>query len=352
MHHLDDDPYVATRRICAGAYLDREFRRRILRDIYADRVRRVCPSYGFDLIPVIRHAWRAWSLDALRHALLAALLVAAFVLSPASAVTVVGALGLYYVIPALGRLATDAWAYLRHRKGVPGEAAQLGYRARYVFYQVLGCALLISAAGLSLLGGRAAFALDLGRRVVPWPVRGTLLDALLIVAGLLAVNVTLAIGRQAAFQRLRNPVSLQPIVPSHRMKVIDLQQFHPFSVYGNDEPFVGSGDNIVTWSFAQRLVHAKDDPDEPDRPFSKPPFSTRKLIRTLGDRIQSLERSRHPETKLQNLKVNHRVLLDGIYAARFLPDLEGPPSKDTIRPSSSTSRCRETRCTSSSPPMR
>ncbi|MGH3824504.1 MAG: hypothetical protein ACRDRA_16970, partial [Pseudonocardiaceae bacterium] len=58
-----DSDSSATRHLCAGVYLDRSFRDLIIRKIHNDSRRRVAPSYGFDLVPVVRHAWRSWSLD-------------------------------------------------------------------------------------------------------------------------------------------------------------------------------------------------------------------------------------------------------------------------------------------------
>src|SRR2546430_17680616 len=50
---------AANRRMCAGAYLDREFRDSVLREVYNDRNRRVAPPYGFNAVLGLRHARRA-----------------------------------------------------------------------------------------------------------------------------------------------------------------------------------------------------------------------------------------------------------------------------------------------------
>ncbi|GAB3277581.1 hypothetical protein [Kineosporia babensis] len=49
----------ATRYLCVGAYIGNDFRRRVLREVLSTRYRAVAPSYGIDIVPVIRHCLRA-----------------------------------------------------------------------------------------------------------------------------------------------------------------------------------------------------------------------------------------------------------------------------------------------------
>lgn len=58
-----DSDSQATRHLCAGVYVDRPFRDLVIRKVHNNSPRRVAPSYGFDLVPVVRHAWRSWYLD-------------------------------------------------------------------------------------------------------------------------------------------------------------------------------------------------------------------------------------------------------------------------------------------------
>jgi hypothetical protein len=48
--------------LCAGACVDRSFRDLATRKIHNNSARRITPSYGFDLVPVMRRAWRSWYL--------------------------------------------------------------------------------------------------------------------------------------------------------------------------------------------------------------------------------------------------------------------------------------------------
>ncbi|MFW5417650.1 hypothetical protein J0910_13645 [Nocardiopsis sp. CNT-189] len=80
-----------TRLMCAGAYLDRGFRRAVIAELVERPERAVAPSLGFDAVPVLRHClharrleteaggrlvllWLAWPLTALLAGLLVELL--------------------------------------------------------------------------------------------------------------------------------------------------------------------------------------------------------------------------------------------------------------------------------------
>ncbi|WP_254801966.1 hypothetical protein [Kitasatospora sp. SUK 42] len=69
-------PYAgseATRLMCAGVYLDPEFRRRVIGELVEHDERTVPPSLGFDLITVLAHALRARTLELWTGAVLAVL---------------------------------------------------------------------------------------------------------------------------------------------------------------------------------------------------------------------------------------------------------------------------------------
>src|SRR5258708_9546715 len=83
---------TANRHMCILTYIDHDFRDQMLRDVYNDRSRRVAPSYGFDVVVVLRHAWRAWWLEFGQHLAVLAVLAVALVHRPADAVIAVSAL--------------------------------------------------------------------------------------------------------------------------------------------------------------------------------------------------------------------------------------------------------------------
>lgn len=75
-------PDAATRHLCAAAYIDDDFRKDCLRWVYYQPRRMVAPSYGFDLIPVLRHCLRARNAMILRDVAIVAALVLAGLIRP------------------------------------------------------------------------------------------------------------------------------------------------------------------------------------------------------------------------------------------------------------------------------
>ncbi|GLY31892.1 hypothetical protein [Kineosporia sp. NBRC 101731] len=84
----DNDPdwasSEATRYLCVGVYLDRDFRRQVLHEVLEAGHRAVAPSYGIDIVPVLRHAIQAQRREFLRNlAFVVVLLVMLFIDSTA-----------------------------------------------------------------------------------------------------------------------------------------------------------------------------------------------------------------------------------------------------------------------------
>jgi len=72
-------PSETTRYLCAAAYLDREFTEKVLTEVFDERYRFVAPSYGVDIVTVIKHCLVARRRNLMRDALLAAIAVAGLV---------------------------------------------------------------------------------------------------------------------------------------------------------------------------------------------------------------------------------------------------------------------------------
>src|SRR5262245_34804559 len=89
----------ATRHLCAGAYLDDEFRDSSLREVYFQPRRMVAPSYGFDLIAVLFHCLRARNALLIRDGIIVgALFVTAAVSASALLMCIAGLLCLYTAV--------------------------------------------------------------------------------------------------------------------------------------------------------------------------------------------------------------------------------------------------------------
>jgi hypothetical protein len=154
-----------------------------------------------------------------------------------------------------------------------------------------------------------------GNATEPWPVRSGLVSAalLLIVFAVIVSAGTAArmtwLGRlDAADVGLRRR-------DGQRMRVIDAQQYHPFTVYSGFKPFVGSGVNVRSWSFAQRLIHSKVLGTEADQEYDQPPFTARDLLDRLKQMIYGLRDDENLETRLPGLTVTDHVFIEGTHAA-------------------------------------
>jgi hypothetical protein len=71
---------LATKHLCAGAYLDRRFRNRVIDEIYHHPENAVAPNPGSDAEPVLGHMLRAQRLDITQQGFLAALLLLALII--------------------------------------------------------------------------------------------------------------------------------------------------------------------------------------------------------------------------------------------------------------------------------
>ena len=85
--HADqrDQPRVVnpiTRYLCGAAYVSTRFADQVIKELTEDGHRAVTPSIGYDVEPVIRHAYRARRIWLTQHLLLTFLLVSGLVLAP------------------------------------------------------------------------------------------------------------------------------------------------------------------------------------------------------------------------------------------------------------------------------
>src|SRR5437870_4635465 len=94
------EPTETTRYLCAAAYIDRRFADEAISGVLEEEHRAVAPSYGVDLVPVIRHCLAARRRRLVRDAILVGLLVAGWPL-----LTMSGS-----VVSAALRVLVAAWA--------------------------------------------------------------------------------------------------------------------------------------------------------------------------------------------------------------------------------------------------
>ena len=128
--------WTAERRMCAGTYLDSKFRDRLLREIYNARSRRTAPSYGYDVVPVLAHAWRAWRLEMIQHTAVLLIFVVVLITFPLDAITAASILTVGYFAHRLARLAVDFTTHDRgHQSAL--EIERLRTRRKLLTYGML-----------------------------------------------------------------------------------------------------------------------------------------------------------------------------------------------------------------------
>lgn len=318
----------ATRHLCAGAYVDHEYCTTVLRDVYFDRSRRLAPSYGFDLLSVLVHARRAWLLDLGQHGAVTLIALASLVMDPFSFAAAVAILASWYILRRAARLLS---AYVRFLLGRthPEEPDRIRSQATILglaFVGIWGALLLVlftteGAARLELVGA------------IP------LLDRVALLVALLAtIAIVFACARQRMISKFTSGAK-SPNRLSRRLAEIDEEQTRPVTVYSGFRPFVGSGLDLMTWSFAQRLLPSTEDAEleEQERMVKDEgsSFTTPEIIGYLKKRIADLAFDPIPERKLPNLTVRDHIFVTGSHA-RNVP--EYPEYADFVRVMSNTTK--------------
>jgi hypothetical protein len=272
-------PKGATRYLCCGAELDEEFANKTLRELFVQPKRAIAPSYGIDLVPIVKHCVKARRRRTVRDLALLAVAVVELVLFPVP--TAIAALAV--------TLARDA------------EARVLGL--------VLGAGL--AAAGLWAIVGRPAptpraewrtFSGDLWR-ALNWGLFGHF--ELFLVSLAIAYGLTVAIrygewyyaqwlvGHELSdetFHPERTQVVLRPWM-QRRLEEIAVQQYSNVTLYlhGSETPaFVGSGALGRWWSFSFSLKPRADDAAARLRGLQ--PFTPVDLHRHIETHMRELRR--------------------------------------------------------------
>lgn len=318
----------ATRHLCAGVYLDRDFRDLVIRKVHNDSRRPVAPSYGFDLVPVVRHAWRAWALEVgLLTAVLAVLTVALVLHHTLAVITVLCGCAMYLALldatKNLGALVllrveseAERWSNRPDRLPVFLDRDDREKRMRRFKASFAGCVLF----GLTPV--LVARSLDTSLRAA--------LPATTVLAGVLLVcGVLVGVLRQLQLNANQRAQSLRPDVLTRREKAIDEQQnpkcvvyqrpankkdADPFDLLTTREqvpsPFVGSGEVVHRWLPPMTVQLLRPDLtktlDMELREHSVPPFRAQELVCHLRDALSQLTNDAGREN-LPGLQVRDRL---------------------------------------------
>lgn len=300
---------AATRRMCAGVLTDESFRNKLLRKVYNDRTRRVAPSYGFDIVIVLRYAWRAWWLDFILRCVLLAALAVALTSTALDTLIAISGLTIWLMLRKI-----PGWADGLTRYYYGGEGPESDIRRIESSGRTLGLVALVS---LMILAVCMALSLSSSNRTgstAGWVTRTGLTGAAVITLTWAALVAVTALIRLSWLRSLRLADPERPRRLGRRMTVIDTQQHHPLTVYSGSHPFIGSGTTAVSWSFAQRLVRDRSLQIGPDVEYEVPPFTTVELVGELREGISRLCVEMDPETALPGLDVADNIFVEGTNA--------------------------------------
>jgi len=325
--HDDERPprdTEATLHMCAGVYVDRRFRNLVIRKVHNDARHRVAPSYGFDLVPIVRHAWRSWFFDFAYLLVLLGVLVASLAFAgPLTTVLVWCTAALYLLlrrifreIPTVLRLQAQAfserWGFHFAKDNRPAAKGDLSsgkrrLRASYIgLLIVLAIPLVVSLLSGTSISSATGPAFLIASMLVACAIVAGMAHRLLLVA--LARAETLRPGRLTSRERLIGQQQDHPCViyerPPHRTG--ELSPLELVERTDAPSPFLGSGKLVSRWPpFAVQLLR-KGEGSLQQREFVTPPFSAYALVVRLRRALQALGSDPGAEN-LPGLRVSDRV---------------------------------------------
>lgn len=313
-----DELTAATRHLCAGPYVDEHFRDLVIDKVCTSPHRRVAPSYGFDIIPVMRHAWRAAALTAvLRVTLLGSVIVPACAGALPASLLMACSLALLWLL----RLALlihrgDREPRSERKRGQRNKERQ--YRHRRLLQRILPRGKTEKSRALRRIGGIALGPAATGLATgVAHPRHVTI--ALCVGASIVVTCLGVGAMRQLQLNRILRATTLRPRRLSSRQRVADLQQrdvhtvyrrprhsqdegaddddLTTFTLFGEESPFIGAGEIVYQWNppMSVQLLRPVEDDDAPlhEREHPVPPFQAHELVDHLRDAVRLLNTDSH-----------------------------------------------------------
>ncbi|WP_433180167.1 hypothetical protein [Actinoallomurus sp. CA-150999] len=255
---------TATRYLCAAAYLDEGFCRKVIGELVDPEHRAVVPSYGFDVGPVITHAVRARRLQLIRDLVIWAVLIGCAVISPFAASTF-----FWTAVPfAVARLVPWRRFGWRRRFQVAWALVVL----YFLFWLISVLAFVVWAyiaaqnSGYSPQNG-GPLPLPTGLWGNPWLyVSCTVLlwiAMLVIPFGWQVLVFWMMRTDLAPGARTPQLDVLTPRARRHAERLVDAQVGN-VTLYSGDNPFIGSGAPDSPWARAWSIVVELDRPATPD----------------------------------------------------------------------------------------
>ncbi|MFI0238585.1 hypothetical protein [Streptomyces sp. NPDC016845] len=305
------EPTAATRHLCTGVYVDERFRDLVLDEVCTAPHRRVAPSYGFDIVPVMHHAWRAAALSALlRMAMLGAVVAPALSGAlPAAALVICGfaLLWLIHLATLLRDIDRAPRPRRRSRRRGLGPVRREWHLVRMLSprrrsettwaLKRIGTAaatLILTAAVIALIHpdhATIAFYVALGFTLACLGIgalRQLTLNHILRAPALRPARLT---ARQRAASRQQEDICAVYRRPRHSEDE-DEDDLTVFTLFGEESPFIGAGEIVYQWNppmSIQLLRPGDDDAPLHEREYLIPPFKAHELVESLREAVQSLD---------------------------------------------------------------
>ncbi|WP_345437451.1 hypothetical protein [Actinoallomurus vinaceus] len=257
----------ATRYLCAAAYLDEGFCRKVIGELVDPEHRAVVPSYGFDVGAVITHSVRARRLQLIRDLVIWAVLIGCLFVSP-FAVSTYFSMALPFVMARLVPWRRFGW----RRRFKIAWALVLIY---FLLWLLSGLVVLVWAYAVTRLtseyssttGGPSPLPTDL------WGNPSLYLSCIVLLG---IAMVIIPFGWQVlVFRMMRRDLAPGTRTPSldvltHRARrraerLVDAQVGN-VTLYSGGNPFIGSGAPDSPWARAWSIVVELDRPATPDTP--------------------------------------------------------------------------------------
>ncbi|WP_030159609.1 hypothetical protein [Glycomyces sp. NRRL B-16210] len=285
---------TTTRHLCAGAWLDKEYRDAILDKIYHQPMRAVAPNHGADGARVLAHARSARATSTARHVVAASTALLLFLVIPFVHIPVAFA-GLLLVWGLVGAVAQRAFG------------ADPDTRARPV-------PLIIGAVVLLLLFamGPAFQAMESSGSGSDSDREAAAGNGAGVVLMVLALGVLLASSVVAELTRARRVANLvngqnEPATDRRIEFVRGLQGGSDVVNYSpHRDPFVGAGESIATWQFAMPLRTVGG-----DRPKVWPGFDSAGLNAHVRAAVAALAEDHGHSRFLPGLELSDQLYVSG-----------------------------------------
>jgi hypothetical protein len=360
----DERGTEATRYLCAGAYLETGYRDAVLNEVLDQRLRAVAPSYGIDIVPVLRHCLRARRREIIRNAVLATVLVLVVFLSPPVAVIVVAVSAVVYGV-------RNVLAGLRALgRGKLGEGLGFILRGVIVFFAFS----LLSAVPAAIAGlGLATLATKSDISVTSLEAAGSGsvgFGLLLLCVGWAAIAVERIASHRTLLDELSpgrfDPGAAPPEAPAHRDRIRFLERAQGgnvtfFARTAASRPYVGTGYLRAPWHLTIPLVPANRSgngaantlPAGSPAPGHRDGMTIDDLYTAMRVALAQLTHRDLPDgLRLRGLSLQERLFVPGLLAERsplLEPDSRLPRHRirhDEMRALAAAGRHRATQCLS------